>query len=89
MFSIQVGWNVKMIKRSHIVQNPRKLLNFQISETKLWNCTWKLKNKSKMQQQSNVFLDQQRKQMTTMKNLLFICQIRHKLKQTKLKKLSN
>ena len=42
----------------------------------------------KNEKQSNVFLDQQRKQMA-MKYLLFICQIRHKFKQTKLKKLNN
>ena len=33
----------------------------------------KAKKHNKMQKQSNVFLDQQRKQMTTMKYLLFIC----------------
>ena len=42
-----------------------------------------------MQKQSKVFLDQHRKQITTIKYLLFMCQICQKFKQTKLKKLSN
>ena len=87
MFSIQDDWNVKMIKRLHIVQNTKKLLNFQI---------WERKAKSHMKGKKHIknaetiqsFLEQQRKQMTKMKYLLLICQIRHKFKQTKLKKLN-
>ena len=45
------------------------------------------KNHIKNAETIQCFLDQQRKQMT-MKYLLFIYQIRHKFKQTKLKKLN-
>ena len=45
MFSIQVGWNINMIKRLH--KNVKKLLNFQIWESKFWNCTWKVKQNIK------------------------------------------
>ena len=83
----QEDWLQNIQYSSWLKRKDDKKVAYSAKCQKALKSYMKVKNR-KNAEKSNVFLDRQRKQMT-MNFRLFICQICHKFKQTKLKKLNN